>query len=74
MAVPEMNRDIASELIAMKAEDLRVREELARDGSLFDGYHPHLEALHKKNATRLREFIQWADENRVALLTTRSYY
>jgi hypothetical protein len=41
----------------MKTEDLRLRDELARDGSLFDGYHPRMEELHKRNAKRLREII-----------------
>jgi hypothetical protein len=30
---------------------------IARDGSLFDGYHPVMEEMHKRNAARLREII-----------------
>ena len=41
----------------MKSADLSLRDELARDGSLFDGYHPRMEELHKRNAARLREII-----------------
>lgn len=52
-----MDEQLAGELLAMKAEDLRVRDELARDGSLFDGYHPRMEAVHRRNAARLREII-----------------
>ena len=37
----------------MAAEDLRVREELARDGGLFDGYHPRMQEIHERNAKRL---------------------
>jgi len=52
-----MNEQLAAELLAMKAEDLRVRDELAGDGSLFDGYHPRMEEVHRRNAARLREII-----------------
>src|ERR1700746_1158119 len=52
-----MDEQLAAELLAMKAEDLRVRDELARDGSLLDGYHPRMEEMHRRNAARLREII-----------------
>ena len=42
----------------MAAEDRRVREELARDGSLFDGYHPRMEAVHDRNAARLTQILE----------------
>ena len=45
--------DVAAELVALAAEDQRVRAELAADGSLFDGYHPRMEAVHVRNAARL---------------------
>jgi hypothetical protein len=48
---------IAAELVAMAAEDQRVRAELAADGSLFDGYHPRMEAVHVRNAARLVEIV-----------------
>lgn len=41
----------------MRAEDRRVREELAATGELFDGYHPTMEAVHLKNAGRLEEML-----------------
>jgi Family of unknown function (DUF6624) len=41
----------------MEEEDLRVRAELATDGSLFDGYHPRMEEVHCRNAARLRQII-----------------
>jgi hypothetical protein len=44
---------LAQELLAMAAEDLRVRDELTMDGALFDGYHPRMRAVHQRNATRL---------------------
>ena len=52
-----MNDDLRRELIAMDLEDQRVRDELARDGSLFEGYHPRMEECHKRNAARLREIV-----------------
>ena len=52
-----MNRALAAELIALRDHDLALREELARDGSLFDGYHPRMEAVHRANAARLREIV-----------------
>jgi len=52
-----MDEQLAAELLAMKTEDLRVRDQLARDGSLFEGYHPGMEEVHRRNAARLREII-----------------
>jgi hypothetical protein len=46
-------QSIRAELLLMAAEDLRVREELARTGVLFDGYHPRMRELHESNAARL---------------------
>jgi hypothetical protein len=37
----------------MAEEDLRVRTELEREGVLFDGYHPRMEVVHRRNAKRL---------------------
>ena len=52
-----VDEQLAAELLAMKAEDLRVRDALARDGSLFEGYHSRMEEVHRRNAARLREII-----------------
>jgi hypothetical protein len=41
----------------MAAEDLRVREELARDGSLFQGYDPRMRSVHERNAARLNSIL-----------------
>jgi hypothetical protein len=35
----------------MVNEDHRVRAELAADGSLFDGYHPRMRAVHEATPT-----------------------
>jgi hypothetical protein len=41
----------------MAEEDERVRTELAADGSLYDGYHPRMENVHRRNATRLNAIL-----------------
>lgn len=52
-----MNEALRRELIAMRDEDLRMREDLLRRGVLGDGYHPEMEAVHGRNAARLRQLI-----------------
>jgi hypothetical protein len=54
-----------TQLLAMRARDEQVRAELAADGSLFEGYHPRMEEVHRANAQELRSVIQehgWPDE------------
>ncbi|MGH9381676.1 MAG: DUF6624 domain-containing protein [Thermoanaerobaculia bacterium] len=48
---------LMDELLAMADEDLRVREELAQDGSLYGGYHPRMREVHERNAARLRQIL-----------------
>ncbi len=48
---------LREELLAMAAEDQRVRAELAADGSLFDGYHPRMAEVHRRNAARLEAIL-----------------
>ena len=50
-------RHVSNELLAMAADDLRVREELAAEGSLYDGYHPRMESVHRRNAARLATLL-----------------
>jgi hypothetical protein len=52
-----VNAALREELLKMEAEDLRVRAELAADGSLFEGYHPRMEQVHRQNAERLMEIV-----------------
>ncbi len=52
-----MNQRLADELLALIALDDATRARLAADGSLFDGYHPEMEAVHRANAARLRALI-----------------
>ena len=48
---------IARDLLEMAEEDQRVRAHLAADGSLFEGYHPRMRAVHDANAARLAEIL-----------------
>jgi hypothetical protein len=48
---------LRDELIRMVEEDWRVREELAADGSLFEGYHHRMAEVHKRNGRRLVKII-----------------
>src|SRR5690349_1144930 len=45
------------ELEAMRREDLKVRGELVAAGELGGSYVPRMEAVHRRNAARLRELI-----------------
>ena len=53
-----INEELRRELQSMWEEDLRVREELLAAGELGGPYHPRMEAVHVKNAARLRELIE----------------
>jgi hypothetical protein len=52
-----MNESLRCELVAMREEDLRVRQELLEAGELGGVYVPRMEVIHVKNAARLRELI-----------------
>jgi hypothetical protein len=52
-----MNETLRSELMAMRAEDMRVRDELVAANELGGAYVPRMEAVHVRNAARLRELI-----------------
>lgn len=52
-----MNEPLREKLLAMRAEDGRVRGELAESGELFDGYHPAMERVHLKNARELERLV-----------------
>jgi hypothetical protein len=52
----------------MLDEDQRVRAELVADGTLFDGYHPRMRAVHEANAMRLATIVSewgWPGEPQV---------
>ena len=48
---------LRAELLAMAAEDQRVRAELAAAGVLFDGYHPRMAEVHRRHAARLAAIL-----------------
>ncbi|MGA2535343.1 MAG: DUF6624 domain-containing protein [Terracidiphilus sp.] len=48
---------LRQELVAMRAEDLSVRQELVDNGELVGAYVPRMEAVHVANAARLRELV-----------------
>jgi hypothetical protein len=52
-----MNQQLREGLLAMDAEDSRIRAELAAEGSLFDGYHPRMQEIHVRDAGRSKEII-----------------
>jgi hypothetical protein len=59
---------LGNELLAMAEHDLRVRAELAADGSLFHGYNARMQAVHDANAERLAAILDahgWPGEHRV---------
>jgi Family of unknown function (DUF6624) len=61
-----MNLTLRNELVQMDEHDQAVRAELAADGSLFQGYHPRMAAVHDANAARLRAIIRengWPTEH-----------
>jgi len=51
------NSALRDELLAMRAEDERVRDELANEGSLYEGYHPRMAEVHRRHGARLAEII-----------------
>ena len=59
---------IGLELTAMAETDRQVRAELARDGSLYRGYHPRMRAVHDQHAARLESILDrygWPGEPQV---------
>jgi hypothetical protein len=52
-----INERLRRELMAMRAEDMRVRGELEAANELGGTYVPRMEAVHVKNAARLTELI-----------------
>jgi len=44
---------LRAELLEMRAADLRLRDELVRDGGLFDGYNERMAELHRRHNVRL---------------------
>jgi hypothetical protein len=65
-----MNNTLRAELIQMDDHDQAVRAALAADGSLFDGFHPRMAAVHDSHAARLKAIIAehgWPTERLVGV-------
>jgi hypothetical protein len=61
-----INEQLRQDLLAMRAEDRTVRQELINSGELGGSYVPRMEDVHRKNAARLRELIElygWPTEH-----------
>ena len=54
MGGSRLSSSLKEQLIALAQRDLQTRERLAADQSLFNGYHPEMQAVHKENATILK--------------------
>jgi hypothetical protein len=52
-----MSQDWRALLIAAARRDLETRARLAASGARLDGYHPEMEAVHRKNAAMLERVI-----------------
>jgi hypothetical protein len=49
--------DLRDALLALARADEETRARLASDGTLFEGYHPEMEAVHRANAARLQAIL-----------------
>jgi len=49
--------EIKKKLIKMAGDDQKLREDLVREGVLYDGYHPDMESLHVYHSQELRNII-----------------
>ncbi|WP_377890621.1 DUF6624 domain-containing protein [Alkalihalobacillus sp. R86527] len=62
------NKELANELIQMKKRDLELREQLLKEGTLFEGYPIEMEKVHIENGLRLTNIMEefgWPNENKV---------
>jgi len=57
LQVRVLNEALRDELLRMRREDLALRAELARDGSLFRGYAEPMAVLHRRHNERMRVIL-----------------
>lgn len=55
-----MSEELRRRLIGMAAEDARLRDELLRGGSLFEGYNARAAELHARNGRELAAIVEQA--------------
>lgn len=63
-----MSLPLRQKLLSLQERDLATRRRLLRDGSLFDGYHPEMEAVHCDHARQLDRILDehgWPGISRV---------
>ena len=63
-----MNSELAKNIIYLYQRDEDFRNKLIKDKSLFDGYHPEMQAIHEENAKTLQKIIHkhgWPSEKLV---------
>lgn len=63
------NEQLRQELLNLIAQDHSVRDQLVADGSLYETYHPKMQAVHQRNAARLLAIIEqygWPGHSLVA--------
>lgn len=53
----KLDERLRDRLLTLAAQDESVRSRLASDGSLFQGYHPEMQAVHKENAGQLEQIL-----------------
>ena len=53
-----MNRKLRETILQLAKRDAVVRERLAADGALFEGYHPEMQAVHEQNAAILAGILE----------------
>jgi hypothetical protein len=52
-----IDETLRQRLTGMAERDFATRERLAADGTLFNGYHPEMRAVHEENAAALGELL-----------------
>lgn len=57
LGVP-LSESLRQLLISLTKQDLETRQRLAADLSLFNGYHPEMQAVHEENAAILDQVVQ----------------
>src|SRR5260370_27640988 len=63
-----VNEHLRRELLAMREEDMRVRDEVVKNSSIYAGYDPRMEEVQLRQAERLKAIIAqhgWPGRSRV---------
>ena len=53
-----VDQSLRRRLVSLARRDAKARERLAADGSLFEGYHPAMQAVHEENAATLDSIVR----------------